>query len=58
MTNKLDEAVSALRGDVIETLRRWIRIPSEERPAEEGAPFGRPLRQMLTVALEDGQHLT
>ncbi len=57
MTNKLDEAVSALRGDVIETLQRWIRIPSEERPAEEGAPFGRPLRQMLTVALEDARRL-
>ena len=54
---KLDAAVEALRDDMIETLRKWIRIPSEKLPPEPGAPFGKPLREMLTVALSDAGRL-
>lgn len=57
MNAKIDAAVAALRGEVIETLARWIRIPSEKFPPEDGAPFGKPLREMLTVALRDAEAL-
>ncbi|MCL1964780.1 MAG: dipeptidase PepV [Firmicutes bacterium] len=54
---KLGAAVEALRGDMIRTLQQWIRIPSEKLAPEPGAPFGRPLREMLTVALSDARRL-
>ncbi len=57
MNQRIDTAVEALRDDVVDTLARWIRIPSEELPAEDGAPFGKPLREMLTVALQDAKRL-
>ncbi len=57
MTQRLDAAVEALRGDILDTLARWIRIPSEKLPPEASAPFGRPLREMLTVALADAERL-
>lgn len=51
---KLDAALEALRGDMIETLQRWIRVPSvrAERSADN-APFGDTVRKALDVALED-----
>ena len=57
MHRELDGAVEALRGDIIETLQKWIRIPSEKLPPEPGAPFGAPLREMLTMALADAKRL-
>jgi len=58
MTNHtLDQAVESLRPQVIETLKRWIRIPSEKLPPEPGAPFGKPLQQMLAAALSDAETL-
>ena len=50
---KLDAALSALRPDMIETLRRWIRVPSLRGAAEAGAPFGREVRRALDTAMED-----
>ena len=51
---KLDAALEALRGDMIETLQRWIRVPSvrAERSADN-APFGDDVRKSLEVAMED-----
>lgn len=57
MNERLDAAVAALHAQAVDTLRRWIRVPSEKMPAEAGAPFGRPLRDMLTLALEDAKNL-
>lgn len=57
MNQKIDAAVEALRAEVIETLARWIRIPSEKLPPDGDAPFGKPLREMLTVALADAKAL-
>lgn len=57
MDQKLNAAVDALRGEVIETLAKWVRIPSEKLPPEPGAPFGRPIREMLTTALGDAKAL-
>ena len=51
---KLDAALEALQPDMIETLQRWIRVPSvrAERSADN-APFGAEVRRSLDVALED-----
>ena len=51
---KLDAARAALETDMIETLQRWIRIPSvrAERSADN-APFGVEVRRALDVAIED-----
>lgn len=57
MKHALDAAVEALRGDVIDTLARWIRIPSEKLAPEGDAPFGAPVKEMLRVALADCERL-
>ena len=57
MNPALDAAVEALREQTVETLSRWIRIPSEKQAATPGAPFGAPLRQMLDTALADASGL-
>ncbi len=51
---KLDAALAALEQDMIETLQRWIRVPSvrAERSADN-APFGAEVRRALDVAMED-----
>ena len=51
---KLDAALEALRPDMIETLQRWIRVPSvrAERSADN-APFGAEVRRALDVAIAD-----
>ena len=51
---KLDAALEALRPDMIETLQRWIRVPSvrTERTADN-APFGEEVRKSLDLAMED-----
>ncbi|MBR4039097.1 MAG: dipeptidase PepV [Clostridia bacterium] len=51
---KLDAALAALENDMIETLQRWIRVPSvrAERSADN-APFGAEVRRALDVAMAD-----
>lgn len=52
--DKLDAALKALEGDMVETLQRWIRVPSvrAERSAEN-APFGAEIRRALDTAMAD-----
>ena len=50
---KLDAALEALHGDMLDTLRRWIQVPSVRGEAAEGAPFGMDVRRMLDTAMED-----
>ena len=57
MNPKIDAAIAALQEDILLTLQKWIQIPSEKKPPEANAPFGLPLRQMLTAALEDAENL-
>ncbi len=57
MPHPIDAAVEALRGDILDTLTRWLKIPSEKLPRDGDAPFGAPVRQMLTVALSDAKRL-
>ncbi len=51
---KLDAALKALEGDMIDTLQRWIRVPSvrADRSADN-APFGAEVRRALDVAMAD-----
>ena len=55
---KLDAALAALEQDMIETLQRWIRIPSvrAERSADN-APFGAEVRRALDTAMADIRRL-
>ena len=57
MNERIDRAVEALRPQVTELLCKWIRIPSEKQDAQEGAPFGAPLKEMLETALADAAAL-
>ncbi len=54
---KLDAAIEALRPEVIDTLQRWIRIPSVKAAPQPGAPFGAAVRQALDEALKDCKRL-
>ena len=51
---KLDAALAALEQDMIDTLARWIRVPSvrAERSAQN-APFGEQVRRALDTAMAD-----
>lgn len=58
MTNqRLDSAVEALRPQVLETLTRWLKIPSVKLERKEDAPFGEPLKAMLEMAMADAAAL-
>jgi len=51
---KLDAALKALEPDMIETLQRWIRVPSvRAEKCAENAPFGAEVRRALDVAIAD-----
>ncbi|MCR4707218.1 MAG: Sapep family Mn(2+)-dependent dipeptidase [Clostridiales bacterium] len=54
---KLDAALAALEPDMIETLQRWVRVPSLLGTAAAGAPFGAEVRRVLDTALEDVRRL-
>ena len=55
---KLDAALAALKGDMVETLQRWVRVPSvrAERSAEN-APFGADVRRAQDTAMADLKRL-
>lgn len=51
---RLDAALAALEGDMIETLQRWIRIPSvRAEQSAPNAPFGAEVRRALDTAMAD-----
>ena len=57
MEQRVYELIDSYREDYVETLQRWIRIPSVKSDAEEGAPFGREVRKMLDQAMADARIL-
>ena len=57
MEQRVYELIDSYREDYVETLQRWIRIPSVKSDAEEGAPFGREVRKMLDQAILDALRL-
>lgn len=54
---KMNAYIDTLRDEVVDTLQRWIRIPSLKADALPDAPFGRPIRDMLDMAVADCQRL-
>ena len=57
MEQRVYELIDSYREQYVETLRRWVRIPSVKGAAEEGAPFGREVRKMLDTAMDDARKL-
>ena len=57
MEQKVYELIDSYREAFTETLQGWIRIPSVKGTAEEGAPFGREVRNMLDLAMKDALDL-
>ncbi|MBE5773035.1 MAG: dipeptidase PepV [Clostridiales bacterium] len=54
--SKIDARVSAMKDEMIETLRRWISVPSVLAEASgPNAPFGQKTREMLDMALADAK---
>jgi len=52
----LDRIVDSYRDELIENIRKWISVPSVQgEPAGKNAPFGKEVRRMLDMALEDGR---
>ena len=55
---KLDAALAALEKDMIETLQRWIRVPSvRAEKCAPNAPFGAQVRRALDTAMADIRRL-
>ena len=45
------------RTECIDTLKRWIAIPSVKTAPEPGAPFGTEVARALDTALSDAQRM-
>ncbi len=54
---KLDQIVESLREPLIQTLQKWVRIPSMKGEPAPNAPFGLTVRKMLDMALADCKDL-
>lgn len=53
VNQKLEAALEALKGDMLETLGRWIQVPSVRSDPAENAPFGVEVRRALDTAMAD-----
>ncbi len=51
----VNRIIEESRNEVVETLRKWIRVPSVRGDAAQGAPFGREVRRALDTALADAR---
>ena len=57
MNQEVSRLIDSYRESFVETLQEWVRIPSVRSEAEEGAPFGREVRNMLDRAMADARKL-
>ena len=57
MNPKVCELIDSYRTAFTEMLQSWVRIPSVKGDAEENAPFGREVRNMLDRAMQDAREL-
>ena len=53
MMKKIDELLLSYQQEMVETLQKWVRIPSVKGEAVPGAPFGAENRQALECAMAD-----
>ena len=54
---KLDGIIASMQDEMVETLQKWIRIPSLKADPQPGAPFGAVIREMLDTAAADCERL-
>ncbi len=54
---KLEAIIKAQRQDMLDTLAKWIKIPSVRGEAAQGAPFGKEVRRALDTAIADCNRL-
>lgn len=52
---RINQYIDEHKKELIETLQRWVSVPSLRAEAEEGAPFGKEVRRVLDTALADGK---
>lgn len=57
MDAKLNAIVESMHDEMIDTLQKWIRVPSVKGEAAPGAPFGKEVRSMLDMALADCEQM-
>ena len=57
MDAKLNAMIESMHDKMIDTLQKWIRVPSVKGEAAPGAPFGREVRSMLDMALADCEQM-
>lgn len=55
MDKKVYELIDSYRDEFVSVMQKWIRIPSVKGEAEDGAPFGREVRNMLDTAVADAE---
>ena len=53
--DKIDELLSKYREEMMETVRKWVRIPSVKGEPAPDAPFGEAARRALDTAMADCQ---
>ncbi len=49
--------IESMRDELVDTLKRWIAVPSVKAEAQPGAPFGAEVKRMLHMALEEGERM-
>lgn len=57
MDAKLNAIIESMHDEMIDTLQKWIRVPSVKGEAMPGAPFGKEVRSMLDMALADCEQM-
>ena len=57
MDPKLNAIIESMHDEMIDTLQKWIRVPSVKGEAAPGAPFGKEVRSMLDMALADCEQM-
>ena len=51
--DRIDEILEKYREEMMETVQKWVRIPSVKGEAAPGAPFGQAARTALDTAMAD-----
>ena len=55
--DKIDSIIDSMKDEMVETLQKWIRIPSLKAEPQPDAPFGTEIRKALDTAVEDCKRL-
>ena len=57
MDRKVYGLIENSREEFVETLKKWISVPSVKDKPEDGAPFGREVRNALDLAVKTGEEM-